>query len=397
MAVVRRESRGGSDPPTWIAERYELGGVLGRGGMGEVWAATDVRLDREVAVKLLRADLAEIDEVRQRFEGEARAAAALVHPNVVAVFDAGEEDGAPFIVMERLPGRTLADELAEGGPLSSSEARDLAVAVLRALEAAHGAGIVHRDVKPGNVLRATDGTWKVADFGIAKSAEAAGDLTVTGMMIGTPSYLAPERIDGEPATPASDLYALGVVLFEALTGRKPFAADSTIALAEQIRAGRAPALRELRGDVDPTLARVVERAMATDPRRRFAGASEMRRALREQPTGARRRATRPDDETQPRAAVRTTETRALPTKLRPERRARMSPRRWLVVAAAAFALLLVMGVVLSRRDSGPTSTPAPTSPSTAGTTAVGGSGQPGATVPKDLDRALEELRKAVQR
>jgi serine/threonine protein kinase len=388
--VTRRAPRAGSDPPVWVAERYELGAVLGRGGMGEVRAATDVRLHREVAVKLLRADLAEIHDVRARFEGEARAAAALVHPNVVAVFDAGEDHGAPYIVMERLPGRSLADELAER-TLSTPEVYDVARAVLAALEAAHRAGIVHRDVKPGNVLRAADGTWKVADFGIAKSAEAAGDITVTGVMIGTPAYVAPERIEGRPATPASDLYATGVVLYEALAGRKPFTADNSIALAVRVRAGHAPPLRKVAPDVDPTLERVVERAMATDPEGRFASAAEMRRALGAHPTRTRRSAALAGDETDPRHSAPVSDTRALPSTLRPARGRGMARRLWLAGAGAVLVVLVIAGVVVSQRDSGPSSpTPAP---STAATPA----GQSGATLPPDLQRALERLREAVQR
>jgi eukaryotic-like serine/threonine-protein kinase len=389
MAVTRGSSRAGFGPPTWIAERYELGDVVGRGGMGEVRAATDVRLHRKVAVKLLRADLAEIDEVRSRFEGEARAAAALVHPNVVAVFDAGEEDGAPYIVMELLPGRTLADELA-GGPLSTPEVYDLAVSLLGALEAAHHAGIVHRDVKPGNVLRAAGGAWKVADFGIAKVAEAAGDLTMTGMTIGTPAYLAPERIGGEPATPATDLYATGVVLYEALTGRKPFVSDNSMALAERIRAGRAPALRELVPDVEPTLEHVIDRAMATDPRRRFARAADMRRALGDSTVRVRYEAPAPNDQTEPRPVASATRTLALSTSARPGRRERRARRWWLALpAAAAVAALVAVGIFVVQRESSSSSSPSSPATSTPG--------QSGPTLPPDLDRALEQLREAVQR
>jgi serine/threonine protein kinase len=388
MAVARRAPRAGSpDPPTWIAGRYRLGEVVGRGGMGEVRAATDVRLERQVAVKLLRADLAEIDEVRRRFEGEARAAAALVHPNVVAVFDAGEEGDVPFIVMERLPGRTLADEL-KNGPMSSFEVRELAVAILGALEAAHSAGIVHRDVKPGNVLRALDGTWKVGDFGIAKIAEAAGELTVTGMMIGTPAYVAPERLEGEPATPASDLYSAGVVLYEALTGARAFVADNSLALAEQIRVGRAPALRAVLPDVDPTLGSVVERAMQTDPARRFAGAAEMRGALAGRSARGRRAAVDAGESTQPQRVAPVSGTRAFPTPARPARRSRTARRLLLGVAAAMLLALAIGGVVLWQRDSDTASPPSP-APTTAAAT-------PGATVPPALDRALEDLREAVQ-
>jgi serine/threonine-protein kinase len=383
----RAPSAGSPDPPTWIADRYRLGEVVGRGGIGEVRAATDVRLERQVAVKLLRADLAEIDEVRRRFEGEARAAAALVHPNVVAVFDAGEEDDVPFIVMERLPGRTLSDELKDG-PMSSFEVRELAVAVLGALEAAHNAGIVHRDVKPGNVLRALDGTWKVGDFGIAKIAEATGELTVTGTMIGTPAYIAPERLEGEPATPASDLYSAGVVLYEALTGRRAFAADNSLALADQIRSGRAPAVREVLADVDPTLASVVERAMQTDPARRFAAAAEMRAALEGRPAAGRRAAVDTGETTQPHPVAQASGTRAFPASARPVHRARTARRLWLGVAVAMLLALVVAGVVLWQRDSD-TASPPDTTPTTTVAT-------PGATVPPALDRALEDLRKTVQ-
>jgi eukaryotic-like serine/threonine-protein kinase len=353
--------------------------------MGEVRAATDQRLQREVAVKLLRADLAEIEEVRRRFEGEGQAAAALVHPNVVTVFDAGEEDGAPFIVMELLPGRTLADELI-AGPLSSVQVRDLAVAVLGALAAAHNAGIVHRDVKPGNVLRAADGTWKVADFGIAKIAEAAGDLTVSGVVIGTPAYMAPERLEGKPATPATDLYSTGVVLYEALTGRKAFAADNAIAVAEQIRAGRAPAVRELRLDVDPSLERVVERAMEQDPHHRFASAADMRRALDERPAPTAPGAAGTDDETEPQPVAPVSQTQALPTTVSPGRRAPTAGRLWLAAVAVVLLAVVVVGVVLSLRDSGTSSSPSSPTPTTGG-----------AALPRDLDRALDDLREAVQR
>jgi serine/threonine protein kinase len=391
LSVTRRVPRTDSDPPTRVAERYELGPVLGRGGMGEVRAATDIRLHREVAVKLLRADLAEMDEVRARFEGEARAAASLVHPNVVAVFDAGEDHGAPFIVMERLPGRTLADELAERA-LSTGEVYDVAGSVLGALEAAHRSGIVHRDVKPGNVLRAADGTWKVADFGIAKSAEAAGDITVTGVMIGTPAYVAPERIEGKPATPASDLYATGVVLYEAVAGRKPFVGDTSIAVAMSVRAGQAPPLRTVAPDVYPALERVIERAMATDPAQRFASAAEMRRELDAHRPRSHRSGALPGDETDPFQAVPVSETRALPTTGPPRRRRGMARRAWLAGAGALLVAFAVVAVVFWQRDSGPSSQTSP-APSTVATPA----GQSGATLPSDLQRALDRLREAVQR
>ncbi|HEX2038650.1 MAG TPA: serine/threonine-protein kinase [Acidimicrobiales bacterium] len=263
-----------------LGGRYRLGRLLGRGGMAEVYEGLDERLGRPVAVKVLRSGLRRRAELRERFAQEARSAARLSHPNVVAVYDTGEDDGTPFLVMERLPGETLADRLA-AGPVEPEWLRRLAGDVLAALGAAHDAGVLHRDVKPGNILIAEDGCAKVADFGIAKTAEEAtgGDTTATGMLLGTPAYLAPERIDGRPATPASDLYSLGVVLYEALAGRKPFDGDTPVAVAHNVRHAEVPPLRGWRPDLDPTLVAVVERAMHRDPSARFAAAREMAEAL----------------------------------------------------------------------------------------------------------------------
>lgn len=266
-----------------LAGRYRIGTLVGRGGMAEVHEAHDERLDRDVAVKVLRPDLAARADVRGRFEIEARSAARLAHPNVVAVFDTGEEDDVPFLVMERLPGDTLGDRI-ERGPVDPGWLRGVAVEILSALGAAHRAGIVHRDVKPANILLTDDGRAKVADFGIAKSAEmaAAGsvELTGTNQLLGTPAYLAPERIDGDEASPRSDIYAVGVVLYEALTGSKPFTGATPVAIADAARSQTPPPIRELRPEVDPTFAAVVERAMSRDPAARFASADEMVDALR---------------------------------------------------------------------------------------------------------------------
>jgi serine/threonine protein kinase len=207
------------------------------------------------------------------------------------------------------------------------------------------------------------------------------------MMIGTPAYVAPERLEGDPATPASDLYSTGVVLYEALTGRRAFFADNSLALAEQIRSGRAPQLQRVLPDVDPTLGHVVERAMQTDPHRRFAGATEMRRALEGRPGRGRRAAADADESTQPQRVDPVSNTRAFPTSARPARRNRTARRLWLVVAAAMLLALVIAGVVLWQRDSDTASPPSP-APTTAAT--------PGATVPAALDRALEDLREAVQ-
>ena len=246
--------------------------------MGEVFAAHDLRLDREVALKLLRADLAEQDGMRERVVAEARLAARLSHPYVVGVLDTGEQDGRPFVVMERLSGRTLRDELSDG-PLPAERVRDVGLQVLRALAAAHDLGIVHRDVKPGNVLDAGVGTWKVADFGIAKWVHADETLTGTGELLGSPSYLAPERIEGQQAGPASDLYAVGVLLYEALCGRKPFEGDDPFSLATAIRDGAFEPPSSVLPDADPGIVAVIERAMRLDPAERYESAEAMAAAL----------------------------------------------------------------------------------------------------------------------
>ncbi len=264
--------------PDLIAGRYRLDSVLGRGGMGEVRAGTDLRLHRDVAVKLLRADLSDQADLRARFEREARAAARISHPNVVAVFDIGEHRGVPYIVMERLPGGTLAQELA-GGTITQARACAVVLEVLSALEAAHRLGVLHRDIKPSNILRGHDGSAKVSDFGIAKIAEDP-DPGTTGVLFGTAAYLAPERLAGEPATPATDLYSVGVVLFEALAGRPPFRADTPLGLVQAISGDSPPPLAALRPDVEPAVIAVTEQAMAKDPNRRFQSASAMATALR---------------------------------------------------------------------------------------------------------------------
>ena len=279
--------RGVDDVPTMLADRYQLTRIVGRGGMGEVWAARDIRLGRDVAVKRLSPHLASEPGVRERFDVEARAAAGLNHPNVVAVFDSGEHEGIPFLVMELLSGRTLADELVDG-PLDPARARQVGGEVLAALAASHAAGILHRDVKPGNVLLTADGAVKVADFGIAKSTEAL-DLTSTGTIVGTAAYLAPERLAGQPATAQADLYAVGVLLYEALSGQKPYAADTPMGLLRAVELQDPVPLAEARPGLDPSLVAIVERAMDPDPSRRFATAADMAAALRGQsvpPRGA---------------------------------------------------------------------------------------------------------------
>ena len=262
--------------PGVLADRYQLRGTLGHGGMAEVRDAWDAQLQRPVAVKLLHAPLSAQPDFRRRFEVEARAAAGLNHPHVVAVHDYGEQDGTPYIVMERLPGRTLADAIA-AGPLPLPQVRSVLDDVLSALAMAHAAGILHRDIKPGNILLADSGAAKIADFGIAKSAESGH--TIAGQVMGTMGYLSADRLSGHPATVADDLYAVGVVGYEALTGRRPFPQDNLVALARAVSEGHPVPLHVLRPDVDPALATVVERAMVRDARARFGSAEEMRAAL----------------------------------------------------------------------------------------------------------------------
>jgi serine/threonine-protein kinase len=263
-----------------VGGRYLLGPPLGRGGMAEVRQSQDQNLERPVAIKILRADLASNPALRARFEGEARSAARLRHPHVVSVFDTGEDDGVPFIVMELLPGDTLADRI-RSGPLAEATVRRLASQVLGALDAAHSAGILHRDVKPANILFDSDGTAKVGDFGIAKSmeAEVETDLTTTGDVLGTPAYVAPERAEGKAATAVSDLWSLGVVLYEALTRRRPFSGDSAFAAALAARQGSITPLSSLRPDLSARMVQVVERALSPDPADRFASAADMATAL----------------------------------------------------------------------------------------------------------------------
>ncbi len=243
--------------------------------MAEVREGWDTRLNRPVAIKLLHAGLSRQLEVRERFRAEARAAAALNHPNIVRVYDFGDDADLPFLVTERLPGDTLADLLA-AGPLPSGRVRAVLRDVLSALATAHQAGVLHRDIKPGNILLTGAGGVKVADFGIAKSPGSVH--TTTGQLVGTLAYLSPSRITGTPATVADDLYAAAVVGYEALAGRKPYPEEDIVPLARAIVEGRPPSLRSLRPDADAGLVAVIERAMA-HPAEQFGSAGAMRDAV----------------------------------------------------------------------------------------------------------------------
>lgn len=259
-----------------LGGRYQIRDVIGRGGMATVHDGWDARLGRPVAIKLLHPALGIDVDARARFEFEARSAAALNHPNIVVVHGFGEERGRAYLIMERLPGQSLADTLAHG-PLPPDRVRAVLSDVLAGLGAAHAARILHRDIKPGNVVFDAAGTAKIADFGIAKSGGT--DLTQAGQMVGTMAYLSPERIAGRAATPFDDLYAVGAVGYEALTGSMPYPQVEPAALVRAIAEQHLRPLRAVRPDVDPVLAAVIDRAMAPEASQRFADAGTMRAAL----------------------------------------------------------------------------------------------------------------------
>jgi serine/threonine protein kinase len=265
-----------------FADRYRLERRLGVGGMATVQLAFDTRLERYVAVKLLAEHLAEDASFVSRFRREALAAARLVHPNIVQVFDFGSDQhsGRNFIVMEYVDGHSCAEILRDRGPLVPRDAVDILCQACRGLDYAHRNGVVHRDVKPGNLLQNTDGVVKLADFGIAKAAEQS-DITKVGSVLGTAAYLSPEQTRGEPAEPGSDLYALGVVAYQLLSGRLPYEAASLTDLARLQESGPPMPLDELNRDVPPALAQTVARALARDRASRYADAAEMEDALRD--------------------------------------------------------------------------------------------------------------------
>jgi eukaryotic-like serine/threonine-protein kinase len=259
--------------------RYRLERLLGGGGMAGVYLGRDMELDRPVAVKLLAENLARDETFRERFLREARLSARLSHPNVVVVYDAGEtEHGRPYIVMEQVEGRTLADVLRERGRLPHEEAVALALQACNGLAHAHEAGLVHRDVKPQNLLLRDDGTLKVADFGIARAAEETA-LTEIGTVLGTAAYLSPEQAAGEEVTAAADVYALGAVLYELLTGRAPYELESLADLAARHAEGTITPVAELAPDVPEHVEDAVMRALARNPAYRPASAGELARDL----------------------------------------------------------------------------------------------------------------------
>ncbi len=266
--------------PRLLGGRYEVAESIGLGGMAEVFRARDVRLGRDVAVKVLRADLAREASFQARFRREAQSAASLAAPNIVSVYDTGEDDGVPYIVMERVTGRTLRDILTTEGRLLPQRALEVVADILTALDSAHAAGIVHRDIKPANVMLTTAGEIKVMDFGIARAvADASSTMTQTAAVIGTAAYLSPEQARGEHVDARSDIYSTGCLLYELVTGGPPFTGDSPVAVAYQhVREDPVPPSdydASLPADVDA----VILKAMAKSPAARYQSATEMREDL----------------------------------------------------------------------------------------------------------------------
>jgi hypothetical protein len=264
--------------PTLLGNRYRLGERIAAGGMGAVYRAVDETLGRQVAVKVLRRELAHDPTFLERFRREARAAAGLSHPGVAGVYDYGELGGQPFIVMELVEGETLAERLAAGGRLPWREAFAIGEQVAAALAAAHAHGLVHRDVKPANILLGRDGRAKVTDFGIAQAAQTA-TLTRTGMVLGSANYVAPEQAKGGHVGPAADLYSLGCVLFEAVTGETPYRGGNAVAIATQHVSAPVPDPRERRQDLPPEAAALIVRALQKHPAGRFPSGTAMAAAL----------------------------------------------------------------------------------------------------------------------
>ncbi len=346
-------------PDQTIAGRYQLERQIGAGGSSTVHLALDQRLQRQVAIKLLDEHLARDESFLARFRREALAAARLVHPNIVQVFDFGldERSGRHFIAMEHIAGQSCAELLRERGYVSPGEAVEIVEQACAGLDHAHRSGVVHRDVKPANLLRTPEGVVKLADFGIAKATEDAS-ITRVGSVLGTASYLAPEQARGERAGPAADVYALGVVTYQLVAGRLPYEGSSLTALALAQQRERPPRLDRLRTDVGPGLASAVARALALEQGGRHASAAAMAAALRapgpveaaltiaiDAPPQTRIREPAPT----PRPAPRTTPRRGRPTS-RPRRRARRRLARLLGVLT--ILALLAGGGILALRQSG---------------------------------------------
>src|SRR5271157_3345117 len=262
--------------PRVFSNRYELTHLIARGGMAQVYRARDRLLDRPVALKVLFPELSVDRAFVERFRREAQAAANLSHPNIVPVFDWGEDGGTYFIVMEFIDGRPLSAVLRGSGPLAPVRTADIGAHVAAALAYAHRHGVIHRDVKPGNVLITDDGEVKVTDFGIARAVNTEESLTQTGAVMGTATYFSPEQAEGIGVDSRSDIYSLGVVLFEMVAGRPPFLGDTPVAVASKHVRDQPPLPHELNPAVPMPLEAVVMKAMAKSPDQRYPTAEELR-------------------------------------------------------------------------------------------------------------------------
>jgi eukaryotic-like serine/threonine-protein kinase len=322
-----------------IADRYELEELVGSGGMSSVYKAHDRLLDRRVALKILHEYHGADDEHVERFRREARAVAKLSHPNIVTVIDRGESNGRQYIVFELVEGASLKEIVEERGPLPTDEALGLAIGVAKALAFAHERGLVHRDVKPQNILLNGDGRPKVTDFGIARSLDIEHGMTQTGTVLGTSNYIAPEQASGERVDEQTDVYSLGVVLFELLTAEVPFSGDNFVSVALQHVNESPPSVLDRRGDVPPRVAAAIDRALAKDPHDRFpsmdAFAAELEACLAE--------LRGPDD------AGATLVTRPVP-RSQPRPRKRRSPWPLLLALVALLALGVIAVAAVALRD-----------------------------------------------
>ena len=264
--------------------RYQVKEIIGEGAMACVYKAFDPEINRPLAIKLLKAQLRLDGEYRNRFLREAKGAGVLSHPNIVTVFDVGEDQGHPYIAMELVEGGTLAEEIKEARQLTTSEIVEIGIQLARALDYAHKRGIVHRDVKPGNIMRVPDSnTIKVADFGICRIDDPEGgdqnQQTQMGDVLGTPNYMSPEQVMGQKVDSRSDLFSVGVVMYKLLTNSLPFEGDSVISVAYKIAKSEAPPVQTLRPEIPLTLRRIVERALKKQPEKRFQTGEELALAL----------------------------------------------------------------------------------------------------------------------
>jgi eukaryotic-like serine/threonine-protein kinase len=361
MALAEGHGRGHRrlGPNDLLGGRYRLARQIASGGMGTVWEAEDSVLHRAVAVKIPSEGLASDDRFVERFRREATAAAALSHPNIGGVFDYGEDGDTPFIVLELIEGRTLADRLRSEERLGPDEAARVTAIVADALHAAHEAGIVHRDVKPANIMLTAEGDVKVMDFGIAAAAGAT-PITTTGATMGTATYISPEQAAGEKATPSSDVYSLAVVLYEMLAGRPPFTGDSPVAVATAHVRDEPPPLQDVAPGTPRHLLEACRQALAKDPSSRppsAAALAAMARGSRDDAdlatVGAASTAHLPVVATQELPPADTGVLRSEPTEARRKRPGWLVPVAIaLLVAAAGFWVLATAGVDLKRPTGG---------------------------------------------